>query len=101
MVMPSGFELRGVASYGLQEASASIADVLSPGPVPLLEAAEGGGSDERTDRGRAFPPHIADLIVERRCHGRAQQLSPGPTKRLWELGLQVDWLERISFASDE
>src|SRR5262245_37519094 len=76
---------------------------LRAGAAPFIEQQEGAvSSDERSDRSRAFAPHIADALYETRFHAAA---SDGPwAERAAALeersGLAVEWVELVVFADE-
>jgi hypothetical protein len=76
---------------------------LRPGPVPFIEQQAGrGGSDERSDRSRAFAPHVADALYETRFHAAATDGSWAKRATALEQrsGLTVEWVELLVFADE-
>ena len=101
-------ELHGVAVYalrGTEPAARNTLDCLQAGPVPFIEQAEGPGSDERSDRSRALPPHIAGLVLDDRKHAHVLALAKSSEaeralRTLAHEGITVDWIEVVDFASE-
>jgi hypothetical protein len=73
------------------------------GPAPVIESAV-WGSDERTDRSRTLPPHVADLVLGQRWHIEADQVRRGsmqPVVEAWrQEGLRLCWVEVLRFISE-
>lgn len=76
---------------------------LVVGPAPLIETAV-PYSDERTDRGRALPPHVTDVVFGQRWHTRADPARGPELARVmadWaDHGLDLRWIEIIRFIGE-
>jgi hypothetical protein len=76
--------------------------ILFDGPAPFLELQEGSGSDERSDRSRAFPPHVADVLYTARFHASVENefWAAEASKLKADTGLSVEWIELVVIADD-
>lgn len=95
------YAVRAAGPERLRELCA--AGELRPGPAPFIEQQEGPhGSDERSDRSRAFAPHIADALYATRHHAAATDGSWATRAAALERqsGLTVEWIELAVFADE-
>jgi len=106
-VTSGGTLVRVSALYGIRAAELvhlldlCEAGALRKGPAPFIERQEGPFADERTDRSRAFPPHVADVLYENRfCGAAAEEPWASASRGLTRVGLSPDWFEIVVFAAE-
>jgi len=106
-VTSGGTLVRVTALYGIRAAELEHlldlceAGALREGPAPFIERQEGPFADERSDRSRAFPPHVADVLYENRfCAAAADEPWASRSPGLGRVGLSPDWFEVVVFASE-